>query len=31
MEKQINVFIENKPGRLKAVTEVLSDAKIFKE
>ena len=28
MAKQINVFIENKPGRLKAVTEVLSDAKI---
>ena len=28
MAKQLNVFIENKPGRLKAVTGVLSDAKI---
>jgi len=28
MAKQINVFIENKPGRLKAVTQVLSDFKI---
>jgi len=28
MAKQLNVFIENKPGRLKAVTEVLAGNKI---
>ena len=28
MAKQLNVFIENKPGRLKAVTEVLAANKI---
>ncbi|MCX5687971.1 MAG: acetolactate synthase [Candidatus Omnitrophica bacterium] len=28
MAKQLNVFIENKPGRLKAVTEVLANNKI---
>ena len=28
MAKQLNVFIENKPGRLKAVTEVLASNKI---
>jgi hypothetical protein len=28
MAKQINVFIENKPGRLKSVTDVLTKSKI---
>jgi len=28
MAKELNVFIENRPGRLRSVAEVLSDAKI---
>jgi hypothetical protein len=28
MIKQLNIFIENKPGRLKAITEVLSKSKL---
>ena len=28
MVKQLNIFVENRPGRLKAITEVLSDNKL---
>lgn len=28
MAKQINVFVENKPGRLKSITEILQNSKI---
>ena len=28
MAKQLNIFLENRPGRLKSVTEALSDKKI---
>ncbi len=28
MAKQLNIFVENKPGRLKSITEILSNKKV---